>query len=179
MSLERYKTNPFLTSVTVPMKNKKVQISVMGKDDNIQLMNHDTGEVSGTVISTFKRVDSEQFIKLFTSNIAMTFDLSAAGIKTLGVLIWAVQNHAIAKDEVTMDNLTREEFLSEHSDREPPLKLSYATMKRGINELERSKIIAKTMRAGRYFINPAFLFNGDRVAFMTVIERDTSLPLKS
>jgi hypothetical protein len=27
------------------------------------------------------------------------------------------------------------------------------------------------MRQGRYFINPNFLFNGDRIAFTTVIER--------
>jgi hypothetical protein len=29
------------------------------------------------------------------------------------------------------------------------------------------------MRQGWYFINPNFLFNGDRIAFTTVIERKT------
>ncbi|MGP0837842.1 hypothetical protein [Serratia sp. CY85251] len=52
-----------------------------------------------------------------------------------------------------------------------PLKLSHATFKRGINELEKALIIAKTLRKGRYFINPNFVFNGDRVAFTTMIER--------
>ncbi|MFY0838350.1 hypothetical protein ACA371_28650, partial [Klebsiella pneumoniae] len=56
--------------------------------------------------------------------------------------------------------------------KKPPLRLSLATMKRGINELEKAKIIAKTMRKSFYFINPNFLFNGDRVAFTTVIERE-------
>ena len=51
------------------------------------------------------------------------------------------------------------------------LKLSYATLKRGINELEKAQIIAKTMRKGFYFINPNFVFNGDRIAFTTLIER--------
>ncbi len=46
-----------------------------------------------------------------------------------------------------------------------------ATFKRGMNELEKAQIIAKTMRKGRYFINPNFMFNGDRIAFTTLIER--------
>lgn len=54
---------------------------------------------------------------------------------------------------------------------EKPLKLSLATFKRGINEMEKAQIVAKTMRQGRYFINPNFVFNGDRIAFTTVIER--------
>ena len=46
-----------------------------------------------------------------------------------------------------------------------------ATFKRGLAELETAKLIAKTVRKGRYFVNPSFVFNGDRVAFSTVIER--------
>ncbi|MBC9222158.1 hypothetical protein IBK32_10680, partial [Escherichia coli] len=41
----------------------------------------------------------------------------------------------------------------------------------GLAELEAAKIIAKHLRPGWYFINPNFIFNGDRIAFTTVIER--------
>ena len=51
----------------------------------------------GTHVTTFKRVDSEQFVKLFTANIGLTFDLSSAGIKAFNVLLWAVQKQAFAK----------------------------------------------------------------------------------
>ena len=51
--------------------------------------------------------------------------------------------------------------------KKPPVKLSLATFKRGLNELEKAKIIAKTIRQGRYYINPNFVFNGDRIAFTT------------
>jgi hypothetical protein len=37
--------------------------------------------------------------------------------------------------------------------------------------MEKAQIVAKTLRQGRYFINPSFVFNGDRVAFTTMIER--------
>ena len=169
MSFERYSTNPFLESMVVPVKGKQVKISKLGQDDNI-LVNQKTGEVHGTHVTTFKKVDSDQFVKIFTANIGMTFDLSSAGIKTFSVLLWAVQYKALAKDEVDMDSLILNQFL-ESQQKNPPLKLSLATFKRGLNELEKAKIIAKTMRQGRYFINPNFVFNGDRVAFTTVIER--------
>ena len=42
MSYPRYKTNPFIEQMVVPVKDKKVQISRLGRDDNI-LVNQNTG----------------------------------------------------------------------------------------------------------------------------------------
>jgi len=39
-------------------------------------------------------------------------------------------------------------------------------------DLENAQIIAKSIRPGSYFINPNFAFNGDRIAFTTLIETD-------
>lgn len=171
MSAERYKTNPFIVDMLIPVKERRIKLSTLGKDDSV-LVNQGTGEVLGTHVTTFKRVDGDQFIKLFTANIAMTFDLSAAGIKAFSVLLWAVQKKALSKDEVDLDSLILEEFIAEHKDQQPPLKLAIATFNRGLAELSKAKIIAKTMRRGRYFLNPNFIFNGDRIAFTTVIERN-------
>lgn len=170
MSLERYKTNPFVFDMVIPVKDKQVKLSKLGRDANI-LINQNTGEVHGTHLTTYKRVDGDQFVKLFTANIGLTFDLSSAGIKTFSVLIWVVQNNAISKDEVALDTFTLDDFVLAHQNNKKPLTLSIATLKRGLNELERAQIIAKTMRKGRYFINPNFVFNGDRIAFTTMIER--------
>lgn len=170
MSKERYKTNPFVSNMVVPVKGKHVKLSRLGKDDNI-LINQATGEVQGTHLTTYKRVDGEQFVKLFTANVGLTFDLTSAGIKSFSVLLWAVQNKAISKDEVDLDSYVLDDFMAVNKDKEPPLKLSLATFKRGINELEKSQIVAKTIRQGRYFINPNFVFNGDRIAFTMMIER--------
>ncbi|WP_109428805.1 replication/maintenance protein RepL, partial [Acinetobacter baumannii] len=170
-----YKENPFLEGMVVPVKGKQVRLSRLGRDDNI-LVNQNTGEVQGTHVTTYKRVDSEQFVKLFTANIGLTFELSSAGIKAFGVLVWSVQNSALSKDEVDLDTLVLEAFLQcQVSASKQPLRLSLATFKRGLNELEKAKIIAKTMRQGRYFINPNFVFNGDRIAFTTVIERKNTI----
>ncbi|ECY1947517.1 hypothetical protein F6719_22895, partial [Salmonella enterica] len=80
MSFSRYKINPFLEDMIVPVKGKQVRLSRLGRDENI-LVNQSTGEIQGTHVATFKRVDGEQFVKLFTANIGLTFELSSAGIK--------------------------------------------------------------------------------------------------
>ena len=170
MSEGRYKTNPFIPDMIIPIKDKQVRLSVLGREQNV-LVNQATGEIHGTHVTTYKRVDGEQFVKLFTANIALTFDLSAQGIKAFNVLMWAIQNKSLAKDEVYLDTHTREDFLAAHNDTDKPIKLSQPTFARGLAELTKAQIIAKTVRQGVYWINPNFAFNGDRIAFTTLIER--------
>jgi hypothetical protein len=167
MGLERHENNPFLENMVVPLKGRQVRLSRLGKDDNV-LVNQVTGEVLGTHVTTYRAVDGDQFVKLFTANIGLAFDLTAAGIKSFAVLMWVIQNHALAKDEVPLDVLALGRFLRD----QPGKRLSLTTFKRGLSELERAQIIAKTMRKGFYFINPNFVFNGDRVAFSTVLEKE-------
>ena len=95
------------------------------------------------------------------------------------MLCWAVQIGALSKDEVHLDSITHSDFMAAHGDWTPPLKLSLPTFKRGLVELEKAKLIAKTQRAGRYWVNPNFVFNGDRVAFSTVIERKERPPKRN
>lgn len=167
----RYESNPFVEDMQIEVRNKAVRLSRLGKDDNV-VINQTTGEYhGGTHVTTYKKVDSAQFVKVFTANIALTFGLASAGIKTFSVLLWAVQHKALAKDEIDLDSMMLEDFLEAHKENEPAIRLSHPTFKRGLVELEKAKIIAKAMRKGRYYINPNFLFNGDRVAFSTVLER--------
>lgn len=166
----RHETNPFLEGMVVPVRDQRVKVSRMGKDDNV-LINQSTGEMLGTHVTTYKRVDAEQFVKLFAANIALTFDLKAAGIKAFNVLLWILQNKSISKDLIPLDKFALEEFLRAHNERKPPIKLSQPTFWRGLAELETAQIIAKHVRAGWYFVNPNFAFNGDRIAFTTMIEK--------
>ncbi len=180
MDLPRFKSNPFIEEMMIPVGKKQIRVGLLGKDSNI-LVNTATGEERGTHVATYKKVDNEQFVKIFTQNIAMTFDLMSAGIKCFSLLLYQVQNNALSKDVVALDALALSEFLEaqEEAQKESDqpakkLKLSITTMKRGLNELEKAKIIAKTMRQGFYYINPNFIFNGDRIAFTTIIERETT-----
>lgn len=166
----RHSKNPFLEDMVVPVKGQRVQLSRIGKDDNV-LINNATGEVQGTHVTTFRQVDSEQFVKLFTQNIALTFDLKAAGIKVFNVMMWTLQNKALGGDVIPLDKYVLAEFLESQSKRKPPVSLSSATYARGLAELEHAQIIAKHIRPGFFYINPNFCFNGDRIAFTTLIQR--------
>lgn len=166
----RHAKNPFIQDMVVPVKGQRVQLSRIGKDDNV-LINNATGEVQGTHVTTFRQVDSEQFVKLFTQNIALTFDLKAAGIKVFNVMMWTLQNKALGGDVIPLDKYVLAEFLESQSKRKPPVSLSPATYARGLAELEHAQIIAKHIRPGFFYINPNFCFNGDRIAFTTLIQR--------
>lgn len=162
----KHRSNPFTADLVVKTKDKQVKVTSLGTDNNV-LVNQDTGETQGTHVVTYKKVDEQEFIKLFTANIALTFDLTAAGIKAFGVLSFALQN-SINKDQVFLDELILEDFLKENKNVKA---LSIKTLYRGINELIKAQILAKSVRAGLYFINPNFVFNGDRVAFTTALEK--------
>ena len=170
MRSKRYKTNPFMSDMIVPIRGRQVKLSRLGKDENI-LVNQSTGEEQGTHVTTLKQVDGEKFVKLFTDNVALAFDLSASGIKTFTVLMWAIQNRAMERDEIYLDTHTREDFIEVHQRCDKPLRLSKPTFARGLSELTKAQIIAKTLRQGLYWINPNFVFNGDRIAFTTLIKR--------
>lgn len=167
---QRYEKNPFVEDMLIPIGGKSVRISSMGKDNNI-LVNQETGEVTGTHVVARKKVDTEKFVKTFADYMSFTFELTKAGNKALRVVMWSVKERGLGKDIVELDSWVHESFLKEHSDIKPPLTLSYTTFMRGLGELEKAKIIAKTVKPGRYFINPQCMFNGDRIAFSTVLER--------
>lgn len=177
---DRYEVNPFLNdngSLFIPTNKKQIRVEPLGQDKNV-LVNQATGAILGTHVTTYKNVDSQQFIKLFTANIGLTFNLTAAGIKTLSVVVWSVQHNALSKDTIDLESFALAEFLESNKETTPPLKLSKATFGRGLVDLEKAKIIAKTMKKGRYFINPNFMFNGDRIAFTTIIERTKEKKIK-
>ena len=167
---KRYETNPFTQNLSIPIGTKSIQISPLGQDNNI-LVNQNTGEINGTHVIARKRVDSDKFVKTFSDYMAFTFDLTRAGNKALRIVMWSMKEYSIGKDQVILDKHTLAEFLLAYKDSHPPLNLSYPTFARGLSELEKASLIAKTIRVGWYFINPNCYFNGDRVAFTTVIER--------
>lgn len=162
----RHATNPFIGDLVVTKRAKIVRLSPLGKDDNV-LVNQSTGEVQGTHVVTYKQVDSNKFVKLFPAMVGAQFDLNKPGIKAFTVLMWAIQHEAIGKDLVVLDKYALEAFREAH----PDLHVALPTIRKGLVELEAAKFIAKAQRLGSYYINPSLVFNGDRVAFTTVLER--------
>jgi hypothetical protein len=169
----RYKQNPFTKELTVNAKNQKVRVSNSAKLNDETWINNTTGELATTQLYTYREVDETQFVKLFTQNIALTFNLTSAGLKALNVLIYAVQYKAMNKDIVILTEITLAEFLEAEANKGNKFILSRPTFTRGISELIKSNILARCERAGDYFINPNFVFNGDRLLFVNAIKKMT------
>jgi len=165
----RHSKNPFVENLMIPIGGKNISINTLGKDNNV-LVNQNTGEITGTHVVARKRVDKESFVKVFANHMSYTFDLTKAGNKALRVVMWLMQRSSIDKDTVRLDKYGLEEFLEYYETED--LALSLPTFKRGIQELEKAKIIAKTKRLSVYYINPSCIFNGDRIAFTTLIESE-------
>jgi hypothetical protein len=88
------------------------------------------------------------------------------GIKAFNVLMWIIQKEALNKDMVMITQYHLDEFnLSNEKN------INMKTLYRGIKELEKAQIIARHLTNSIYFINPNFVFNGDRIAFTTMIEK--------
>lgn len=176
----KYDKNPFIEDgLTVKTKNKQIKIGKDGSD--LSLLNHQTGDLSATHLVSYKKVDSEQFVKILLSEIALMFDLSKAGIKALSMLCWKLSaGNVIDKDIVRLDKFDHQEYQEflknnpkyDHNGVEIKRSFEIKTLYKGIENLEECKILAKNVRPGHYFINPNFVFNGDRVAFTKVYERE-------
>lgn len=170
LKIKRFSKNPFVHGMVIKTKKARITVGEFGSESNIGIVNYETGEISspaGTVVAGVREVDDAMFIKLFTQNIALMMDFKSQGNKAFGFLMWAVQAYAMRKDLVQLDDHTRDEFLKVN----PGLAFSRRTMYQGLSQLEKAQIIAKASKPGFYFINPNFIFNGDRVRFITEIRR--------
>ena len=172
----RHKTNPFIDGFTVSTKKQKLRVSNSAQINDETWINNTTGELATTQLYTYREVDETQFVKLFTQNIALTFNLTSAGLKALNVLIYAVQYRAMNKDTIIFNETTLKDFLEIEAKKGNQFHLSLATFTRGVSELIKSSILARCERPGDYFINPNFVFNGDRLLFVNAIKKKSNLP---
>jgi hypothetical protein len=162
----RHRDNPFLKDNTVSTRKKRVTVSAAGR----AVMNLETGELEDAAeIVMVRNVDDEQFVKLFTQNLRLFFDLSSGTIKLLQVLLSQVQR-APNTDKVMLNVAIAQDYFTETPD--VTETMSKASFFRAVKELLDKQFIAETMLSGLFFINPSLFFNGDRVRFVNEIRRN-------
>lgn len=153
---ETFETNPFMSTVAVRTKRRSLTVS-----RGTKLTDVDTGrEELTTTIAHIKSVDEESFVKVFSSQIKLYFDLPAPGFKVFMLLLKEVQEK-IGIDRVSLTYVRAQKLAKSMGN-----TLSRSVFDRGILDLCDRKIIALTDELGFYFINPAVLFNGDRARFV-------------
>lgn len=151
-SAPKYELNPFLDRLTVKTRGRKLTVArgsaLVGPSGNVEGL---------TEIAQIVDVDEGQFVKLFTKDLAIWFDLNKAGMRVFGALLTIVQQSAIGRDMVYFD--VRSEALA-------MFKISKPTFYRGLEELIEKGFIARHLSPGWFFTNPAMFFNGNRARFV-------------
>ena len=158
----RYEINPFMSNVIGNTKTGNRRITNQ-TGDSMVIVNQGTGEIvtAATGFHHVEMVDKTKFIKLYISGVKAFKGLTSAGTKAFELLYIEMQEN-IGKDYVHMNFIRYKDFLS---------KTTYI---RGMGELIDKEFIAETEEQGKYFTNPDFLFNGDRLAFIREYRIGTS-----
>lgn len=151
-----YETNPFIGVTAMNTKQGVKRISNKS-GDKMLVVSESTGEVfGGAGFWQAQEVDKTQFVKLYVNGVRAFKELTGAGTKVFEVFYLEVQKQ-IGKDRV---------YLSYGAIDHEITPMSSATYDRGMRELVEKKFLAPTMLQGWFYINPDYVWNGDRLAFV-------------
>lgn len=167
LTKKRYKTNPFITEggFTIPTRSKRETLQTMGPASVVV----DGQQIDVAQVVRVRQVDSDRFVKVFVNHLAGFYDLTPTSMRLLTVLLQVVSDaRYINADQIVLTEAIARETMKEHGQK----PLSSASYYRAVNELIASGFIAPTETPPLFFINPAVLFNGDRVRFVTELRRD-------
>lgn len=144
--------NPFMANTKVATKTKRVT----NKRGDMMLLSNE-GEVVSNVAGfwTTEEVDNTKFLKLFVNGVRALAELSNPGTRVFELLYVEMQNN-VGKDQVYLSFTAIDQTST----------MSRATFKRGMAELIDKKFIAAMPAVGWYWVNPDYMWNGDRLAFV-------------
>lgn len=151
-----YDRNPFIGNAVANTKTGVKRISNKG-GDRMMVVSETTGEIVAPAgFWQAQEVDKSQFVKLYINGVKALRDLTGAGTKVFEVLYLEVQKN-IGKDAVWLAHSMIDQELS---------PMSESTFMRGMRELIEKGFVAESVTQNRYFINPDYMWNGDRLAFV-------------
>jgi hypothetical protein len=150
-----YTSNPFLENLTIPIGKKYRRRE--GGTFTTTGVNGDQQEHQIAEITQIEKVDKDQFVKLYTSEIRHFFNLKPSTQKILMVVLTALQELP-NKDQVYLDIKHVQRFFSDEK------IMTRATFSAAVKELIEKEFIAEcALQTNQYYINPALFFNGDRL----------------
>lgn len=164
--LVKYNQNPFIADAASNTKQGVKRIS--NKDGNrMMIVSENTGEIIAPAgFWQAQEVDKTQFVKLYINGVKAFKDLTGAGTKVFEVLYLKVQE-SIGKDFLYLS-------LTEIDQQASPM--SKATYMKGMKELIIKGFIAESMVQNKYYLNPDYMWNGDRLAFVKEYRKSQARP---
>jgi hypothetical protein len=151
-----YNDNPFIKNALITTKTKTKRM--LNKKGDMMITAKDTGEII-TPIAGFwhaEQVDNTKFVKLYINGVKAFKELTSAGTKVFELLYLRIQE-GINKDQI---------YLSFSMVNQNITPMSEATYTRGMRELVDKGFIAATPYIGIFWLNPDYVWNGDRLTFV-------------
>jgi hypothetical protein len=150
-----YPQNPFMTE-NYPMVQTRTKRITNNKGG--YLIKGETGETVAAIAGFWQaeEVDSTKFVKLYVGGVKAFSGLSTKGTKVFELMYYEMQRE-IGKDKI---------YLSFNTIDTSIVKLARTTFYDGLNELVEKKFLAPTESPHWYWINPDYIWNGDRLAFV-------------
>ena len=163
----RHASNPFMP-LLLKQSKKGQSFTKYSTEDSSKFMILDTDTLSAKPVSVFgssQEVEINNFVKLYADGVGGIMGLSNPGKKVFAVLYLQIRSkEGQDKDEIILSyDLIPQEVKDN-------LKLSRTTFYRGVKDLVKLNFIAYTMASNVYYINPTFLFNGNRLVVMKQYE---------
>lgn len=152
----RHDKNPFINDASANTRSGIKRVSNKS-GDRMMIVSERTGEiVAPASFWQAQEVDKTQFVKLYVNGVKAIKDLTGAGTTVFHLLYLEVQKNT-GRDVV---------YLSYSDINQAEIAMSKATFMKGMKELIEKGFIAESLTQGKYFLNPDFMFNGDRLAFI-------------
>lgn len=153
------KENPFAKQTLVQLGNFLATHQISGRNGDeravLQAIDQKTGEMLGqTVFMRTKTVDTESFAKVYQLGFRAFAELKPSTMKVFQYIV----------ERLRPDN---DRFLLFVEDIIETTGLHKATVYRSLAALCEREIIARGRSDADYFINPMYVFNGNRVTFIT------------
>lgn len=155
--LVRYDSNPFLPDAALNT-NEGTKRRALRSKDGTQLMVTTAGgqEIGPAGFWHTQEVDKTQFVKLYVNGVKAFAGLSGAGAQVFG-LVYAELQASPGKDVIRLSYAEIDQSIT---------TISKATFMRGVKELLAKRFLAEGQVSGKYFVNPDYVFNGDRLAIV-------------
>jgi len=160
---EQYSTNPFMSGDKGGLENIPIGVkNILVNDKDNAIVNLNTGEVGGAVVfKKFKTIDEEEFVKIYVSQLKDLFSLKTNAMKVLSYIMSILKPN---RDVIEFD-LDECKKYTRYS--------SATAIYGGLGILLESKIIARSNKYYKYFINPTYFFNGNRLLIVSGYRKKT------
>lgn len=144
-------TNPFIDDLRTNIKIKN-SLKLISRGDLIETVNVATGEVNSGVYSAIvkeKKSEQDKFVKIYPEGCKVFNTLS----KNATSVLWYFISVIGYGDTVALNMKKVKEFTGYNTDK---------SIYTAISELKEKNIIANHYRNGIYYINPLYLYKGQR-----------------